>query len=637
MYNDIYEDIQQVKLDRSSTKIEEDGYVSFEDRIYKISSIIDFQNIVGIDIETKRAKQLSIDKLKPISCDTLKKVDNSIILKDIAEFTDNEFKEIQRRYKAIEPILSNNITRAEIEEYAKKIGVHFTTLYRWLKHYRTTGTLAGLLPKVAGRKKGKTRLDPRVEEIIQSVIEKYYLTHQRRSVQSVITKVFIECKKQNLPTPSQNTIRNRIHALSEYDVLKKRGNRELAKSRYEATPYKFEAKYPMQIVQIDHTNVDLILVDDENREPIGRPYITVATDIYSRMIVGYYLSLNPPSSVSVAMCITNMVLPKDQLLNRLGIDAQWSVWGFPETIHVDNGADFRAKALKSAGLIHGMNIEFRPIGKAHFGGHIERAIGTLMSSIHEIPGTTFSNIQQRKGYDSEKHATMTFLEFEKWLVTYITKIYHQRKHEGIGMSPNKLWDIGIFEGEAPRGLLPKPADPLSITLDFLPIYERTIQRNGVTIEGLNYYAHLLQTKIGAKDEITGKKKKFIFKRDPRNIKYIWFYDDSLRQYFKIPVANQAMPDMTLWEFNLIKKRLHEQNIYTIDMDTILKAHEELHQQIEASLQKSKKARRAKQRLKNQDQELNMVTSKTEKQIIQPQIQIVDENLWDGDIPVWDEE
>jgi len=635
----MYENIESTQLDRSMTKIEENEYVLHKNRIYKISSIIDFKEVVGIDIETKRAKRLSIADLKPVSAETLNSERNHVILKDIAEFTDDEFKEIEKKYKAILPILSNNITRAEVEEYAKKIGVHYTTLYRWLRKYKTTGTLASLLPEVSGRKKGETRLDMRVERLMQSVIEKYYLTHQRPSVQSVITKVFIECKKQNLKAPSKNTIRNRIHALSEYDVLKKQGNRALARTKYEPTPHKFKAEYPMQIVQIDHTNVDLILVDDESREPIGRPYITIATDIYSRMIVGYYLSLNPPSSVSVAMCITNMAIPKDKLLNRFEIDAQWNVWGFPETIHVDNGADFRAKALKSAGLLHGINIEFRPINKTHYGGHIERAIGTLMSSVHEIPGTTFSSIHQRKEYDSDKHASMTFAEFEKWLVTYITKIYHERKHEGIGMPPKRLWDIGIFEGEAPIGLLPKPADPLSITLDFLPVYERTIQTNGITIEGLNYYSHLLRAKIHAKDDVTGKKKKFIFKRDPRNIKYIWFYDEELQKYFKIPVADQAMPDMTLWEFNLIKKRLHEKNIHQVDMAQILNAHEELHKQIEESVNKSKKARRAKQRLKNQSKEVNMTTSTTTIKHSRPIVPAtdVDESIWDGDIPVWDEE
>ena len=627
------EELQEsVKLDRSSLKIAENEFVEYKKEIFKISSIIDFQDVVGINIKTKRPKRLEIKYLKPIAPENVEI--NPTIYKDINEYSNEEFKEIQKKYAAIQPLLSNDISREEIEAHAKKIGVHFTTLYRWLKKYKSTGTLTGLLPKPSGRKKGETRLDFMVEDVMQQVINDYYLTKQRPSVQSVINKINIECKNKGIKAPSKNTIRNRIHKLSEYDILKKQGNRSKAKTKFEPVPGNFEAEYPMQIIQMDHTPVDLILVDDETREPIGRPYITVAIDIYSRMIVGYYLTLSPPSSTSVALCITNTVLPKDETLLRLDIDSEWNVWGFPETIHVDNGADFRAEALRTAGLAHGINIEFRPVGQSNFGGHVERVIGTLMEAVHQIPGTTFSNIQERKEYDSDKNSSMTFKEFERWLVTFITKVYHKRKHEGIGMSPEQLWEKGIFGDESSAGLLPKPSDPASVTIDFLPIFHRTIQKNGINIEGLNYYDHLLRSKINITDESTKKKKKFIFKRDPRNIKYIWFYDDHLQEYFKINAADQNMPEMTLWEYELIKKRLYENGAKKINTEQIIEAYEELHKQIEDSTKKTKKARRLKQRLKNKDAEIN---TPQELPATKPEIVANYEEaaFWDEDIPDFD--
>lgn len=62
-------------------------------------------------------------------------------------------------------------------------------------------------------------------------------------------------------------------------------------------------------------------------------------------------------------------------------------------------------------------------------------MGTVMKEVHALPGTTFSNIKERQSYDSDGSAMMTFLEFEKWLVTFITKVYHRRKHSALGMSP----------------------------------------------------------------------------------------------------------------------------------------------------------------------------------------------------------
>ncbi len=51
-----------------------------------------------------------------------------------------------------------------------------------------------------------------------------------------------------------------------------------------------------------------------NRQPIGRPYLTLAIDVFSRVVVGYYLSLDAPSVMSIAMCVSQAVLPKEKWL-----------------------------------------------------------------------------------------------------------------------------------------------------------------------------------------------------------------------------------------------------------------------------------------------------------------------------------
>ena len=69
-------------------------------------------------------------------------------------------------------------------------------------------------------------------------------------------------------------------------------------------------------------------MDDKTRQAIGRPWLTVAIDVYSRMICGYYLSLDSPSEISVAMCIAHCVLPKEEWLSAKGVDGEWKVWGY---------------------------------------------------------------------------------------------------------------------------------------------------------------------------------------------------------------------------------------------------------------------------------------------------------------------
>ena len=71
-------------------------------------------------------------------------------------------------------------------------------------------------------------------------------------------------------------------------------------------------------VQIDHTVMDLIVVDDRDRQPIGRPYLTVAIDVCSRCLVGMVVTLEPPSAVSVGLCLAHAAGVLGGLLGGLG-------------------------------------------------------------------------------------------------------------------------------------------------------------------------------------------------------------------------------------------------------------------------------------------------------------------------------
>ncbi|OLF39702.1 transposase, partial [Psychrobacter sp. Rd 27.2] len=229
------------------------------------------------------------------------------------------------------------------------------------------------------------------------------------SVEATIREVFKRCYKLDIDKPSKKAIRTRIKRISEKALLRGRGYREKAKNKFTPKAGKFpDADYPLSVIQIDHTPVDIILVDDRYRKPIGRPFITLAIDVYSRMVTGYYISLDAPSVTSVGMCLSRSILPKTDILLEFGLtNATWDVFGFPRKIHVDNGSDFRAESLRKSCAFHGIDIEFRPVARPEFGGHIERLIGNLMEKIHGLPGTTFSNVNQKDDYDSEKNASLT--------------------------------------------------------------------------------------------------------------------------------------------------------------------------------------------------------------------------------------
>jgi len=141
-----------------------------------------------------------------------------------------------------------------------------------------------------------------------------------------------------------------------------------------------------------------MIVNEIQRKPIGRPWLTLAIDVATRTIPGFFLSLKAPSSTSTAMALSRAVLPKDHFLAGLQLDAEWPTRGIPRRLHLDNAKEFHSRALVRGCEEYGIQLAYRPPCTPHFGGYIERLIGTLMGEVHLLPGATFSSVAKRGGY-----------------------------------------------------------------------------------------------------------------------------------------------------------------------------------------------------------------------------------------------
>lgn len=102
----------------------------------------------------------------------------------------------------------------------------------------------------------------------------------------------------------------------------------------------------LQIVQVDHTKADIFVVDEETRLPIGRPWLTLAMDVCSRMVTGFYLTIDAPSWLSTSRCLLHSIFDKSAWLHEREISEAWPIAGLPDNLHVDNGADFSSQSFK---------------------------------------------------------------------------------------------------------------------------------------------------------------------------------------------------------------------------------------------------------------------------------------------------
>ena len=532
-------------------------------------------------LDTVTIEEISSGILHQVHVSILKPIFNKKEkLDDINTLSEKKWELAQKRFEIIKPILDNSGNIELVKEVSKESKKSIATLYRWVKLYKDYGTLSSILGKPKTGGKGRSRLEPEQDEIIKKYIKSTFLNSSRTSIKKTIRLIIAECYDKNIQPPHSNTIRSRIKNLSEEEVMKKRIG--IKEAGYKFNPIKNSfpgAEYPLSVVQIDHTRVDLILVDEYYRKPYKRPWITVAIDIFSRMVVGFYLSFDTPGALGTGLCIAHSILPKEIWLEKIGVKAEWPCWGFMNTIHVDNAKEFRGNMLKMACTNYNINLEFRPIATPHFGGHIERLLGTFSKEIHDLPGTTFSSPELRKNYDSEGRASLTLSEFEKWLTLYITKIYNVKEHSALGMSPLNKYKEGIIgTRENPGiGIIPRVFNERKLRLDFMPFEERTVQEYGVLIDHITYYHDVLRRFIHSKTDNT--KNKFIFRRDPRDISVIYFYDPELKEYFDIPYRDTSLPSISIWEFNDVirtlkknKTPINERNIFNTyrEMDDIEK-------------------------------------------------------------------
>ncbi len=499
------------------------------------------------------------------------------------------------RQEVIKPLLKNGRTKSEVIARAKHFEVSPVTVYRWIADFETTGTTSALVPKYDQRGgSGKTRFNKNGEEIISATLTKLYLNKQQLKP----TKVYDEIKRlfslAKLTPPHMNTMINRIKTFSNREVAAARKGKKWSQDHFEEkTGHYPGGKYPLDVIQIDHTMLDVHIVDEKHREVLDRPWLTVAIDVFSRVIVGFYIYPDHPSYFSVSQCLANAFLPKDKFLRSVNVEGNWDVWGRPFSIFADNAWEFQGVNLKRVCAEYDTILEWRPVKHPEYGGHIERLCGTLNNEIHSLPGTTFSNIQAKgQAYNSEKEAVMTIAELEHWFTDLVVNTYHKRPHSGINdMSPMAKYEMGIRGDDTTPGTgLPtafEDEDRLRISL--YPHYMRSVRRDGIVIENVHYYHDVLRKWINASKG--SRKRLFEVNYNPRDMSVVYFYDPELKKYFPIPYRNMTHKPLTLWDITAEKKYLHEQGMKTIDEASIFRSYERRMHIVENSTEKTKQARK----------------------------------------------
>lgn len=558
--------------------------VAYQEQIHVIKANLSLTSFLLANKITGNEVVAGLSDLSPVEAE----INPTIKDNGLTGLPDKIWKEAERRAGFIRPLaMMETVPALLAKDTAVKMGLSQRSVYTLIQRFRESGgLLISLAPQTPSGGRGKNRLPTTVEQIISSTLAEMYLSRQKNTAEMVAQEIKRRCVRAKVEPPSFNTIRNRIRSLSTKEKIRQREGKN-ATRRLSAVEGNFPSVLsPLDVIQIDHTPVDLIIVDEMTRRPIGRPFLTVSIDVYSRCITGFCLTLEAPSATSVGLCLVHSVIDKTDYLTRLGIAGEWPIWGKPSAMYVDNGVEFHSEALRRGCALHGIEIKYRPIGEPQYGGIVERLIGTLMKQIHTLPGTTFSNIAERGEYNSDQKAILTLPELEKWLTLAIIGQYHIKMHSTFYEPPIERYKSGLKE--------PKPLiyNKKGFLVDFLPIIKRSIQRHGFMADYINYYCHALQPWIAERKE----NEKFIIRRDPRDISCIYVLPPKGSEYIEVPYRQLSHPAVTLWEQKESLRDLKEKSASKIDEAAIFRNIEAMRKITKEAAASSRSARRKVERV-----------------------------------------
>lgn len=521
--------------------------------------------------------------------------------RDLASYPAEIRAEVSRRLEYLNWVrehLDGGWTEANLIPLLKKAAAEITapppnwrTLARWWKQYSHSDfELTSLIPKHGGKGNRQKRGHGGVDAFFEQAVERY-LVRERPSISAVYRYYADSIRIANqrllgepIKIMSFSGFYKRIKALPPYEVALARHGKFFADSKFNMIGAHTPPERVLERVEIDHTPLDLILLDDQLYIPLGRPHLTALIDSYSHCITGFYIGFEGPSFGSVRKALLNAIKPKTYVYEKYPcIEHDWPCHGKPETLVVDNGAEFWSKSLEQVCLEVGINVQYNPVRKPWLKPMVERLFGNINSNLlTHVPGKTFSNILEKEEYDPSKDAVMRFSTFVEHFHQWVVDLYHQDADSRKRHIPALSWSKGC-ELFPPAKLTEEDLNKLHVIIGLSS--RRHLRRGGIHVHHLRYDSEELSRY--RKSHAYGKQSlDVLVKTNPDDISSVYVFLDELDKYLQVPCVDPIgyTQDLSLQQ-HLINLRLHRNFISSkLDLDGLARVRMQLHERIEREVE-----------------------------------------------------
>jgi len=316
------------------------------------------------------------------------------------------------------------------------------TLRRWTARYRIaqrrygSGYL-GLLPRTRDRGNETERLPEKTRQLMNEFIDDDYESLKQKTIYASWIGLKRECEARNILAPSYKTFTLKVRQKAGFrQTLKRQGRR----AAYSQEPFYVELDLktprhgdrPFEIGHIDHTELDVEVISSGTGQLLGRPWLTLLTDAFSRRVLAFHLTFDPPSYRSCMMILRECVRRHERL---------------PQIVVLDGGREFDSVYFETLLARYECTKKTRPPAKARFGSVCERIFGTANTHlVHNLLGNTqiTRNVRQvTKSVNPKQHATWPLPELFGRLSEYFYEVYDTIAHPALGQSPREAYERGM--------------------------------------------------------------------------------------------------------------------------------------------------------------------------------------------------
>lgn len=291
---------------------------------------------------------------------------------------------------------------------------------------------------------------------------------------------------------------------------------------------------PGFLYQGDSTIGDIHLVSSRDRSRlIGRPVIYVIIDVFTRMIVGFSVSLEGPSWLGMMLALYNATVDKVAYCKEYGIDITQDMWpshGLPEAILGDRG---ELEGYDATNLVNFLDIDIEntPPYRCDWKAICEQNFRTISDEvIHWKPGAVYKK-RERGDKDYRLEACLTLPEFRELMIRCILK--HNNHHrmgwykmdefmisDHVERYPIDLWNWGITQRVG--HLRNKPTEVIKANL--LPRDTASVTEYGIYFQGVYYTCErAIKEQWYVKARVQGRKPVTVA-YDPRKLDTIYLLD-----------------------------------------------------------------------------------------------------------------